>query len=170
MKKSHKGGNYAVKVIAAWLKNIGFGEIHIAKPYKQRLPNGTVITRSEDLFGCWDILACTDQDTVAVQVTTPSNRSARRRKIEEHTFPRAWEQLVATLERIDGANVIRVQAREGTREWSSIEGTEVDIALLLAKARVDSGRRKKRFGKEYRRALSEAKNRKKGKKPCRQPQ
>ena len=39
--------------------------------------------RKHDLFGCIDLLAIGNNETVAVQVTSKSNLSARRHKIEE---------------------------------------------------------------------------------------
>jgi hypothetical protein len=39
--------------------------------------------RKHDLFGCIDLLAIGNGETVAVQVTSKSNLSARRHKIEE---------------------------------------------------------------------------------------
>lgn len=39
--------------------------------------------RKHDLFGCIDLLAIGNGETVAVQVTSKSNLSARRNKIEE---------------------------------------------------------------------------------------
>ena len=37
-----------------------------------------------DLFGAWDILAVKDGETVAIQVTSKSNMSARIKKISEN--------------------------------------------------------------------------------------
>lgn len=39
--------------------------------------------RKHDLFGCIDLLAIGNGETVAVQVTSKSNLAARRHKIEE---------------------------------------------------------------------------------------
>jgi len=39
--------------------------------------------RKHDLWGCIDLLCIGNQETVAVQVTSRSNLSARRHKIEE---------------------------------------------------------------------------------------
>jgi hypothetical protein len=39
--------------------------------------------RKHDLWGCIDLLCIGNQETVAVQVTSKSNLSARRHKIEE---------------------------------------------------------------------------------------
>lgn len=39
--------------------------------------------RKHDLFGCIDLLAIGNGETIAVQVTSKSNLSARRHKIEE---------------------------------------------------------------------------------------
>lgn len=39
--------------------------------------------RKHDLFGCIDLLAIGNNETVAVQVTSKSNLSARRHKIED---------------------------------------------------------------------------------------
>ena len=39
--------------------------------------------RKHDLFGCIDLLAIGNGETVAVQVTSKSNLSARKHKIEE---------------------------------------------------------------------------------------
>lgn len=39
--------------------------------------------RKHDLYGCIDLLAIGNGETVAVQVTSKSNTSARRHKIEE---------------------------------------------------------------------------------------
>jgi len=39
--------------------------------------------RKHDLFGCIDLLAIGNNETVAVQVTSKSNLSARKHKIEE---------------------------------------------------------------------------------------
>jgi len=48
---------------------------------EQRIPN-TNITR--DLFGFIDLIAIRGDETLAVQVTSGSNMSARERKITEH--------------------------------------------------------------------------------------
>ena len=39
--------------------------------------------RRNDLFGCWDVLAIRDGETIAVQTTSRSNVSSRAKKIAE---------------------------------------------------------------------------------------
>lgn len=55
--------------------------------------------KKNDLFQCWDVLAIKDEETIAVQVTSRSNVSARLRKIAEadstpHLRRAGWTLLV----------------------------------------------------------------------------
>jgi hypothetical protein len=52
-----------------------------------------------DLFGCWDVLAIYDDQTIAVQVTSRSNMSSRRQKIADaestpHLRKAGWTLLI----------------------------------------------------------------------------
>lgn len=55
--------------------------------------------KKNDLFQCWDVLAIKDEETIAVQVTSRANVSARLRKIAEadstpHLRRAGWTLLV----------------------------------------------------------------------------
>lgn len=62
------------------LKGEGYETIQVVEVW---VPFGKFGNR-RDLFGCWDILAVKDGETVAVQVTSKSNMSARIKKIGDH--------------------------------------------------------------------------------------
>ena len=44
----------------------------------------------QDLFGMFDLLICTDWQTIGVQVTSRSNAAKRRQKIEESDLLAPW--------------------------------------------------------------------------------
>ncbi len=67
----------------------------------------------QDLFGCIDILAIKDGDTVAIQVTSYSNVSARVKKITENVAlgplrKANWTILVEGWHKKDGRWVSRI--------------------------------------------------------------
>lgn len=67
----------------------------------------------QDLFGCIDILAIKDGDTVAIQVTSYSNVSARVKKITESVAlgplrKANWTILVEGWHKKDGRWVSRI--------------------------------------------------------------
>jgi hypothetical protein len=69
------------------LKSEGYETVQVVEVWIPSFGNRAFGNR-RDLFGCWDILAVKDGETVAIQVTSKSNMSARIKKIadiEPHT-------------------------------------------------------------------------------------
>jgi hypothetical protein len=107
----------------------GWPEVHLAEASKDHLPDGRVLTRSHDLFGCFDVLACgkpanvfkPDQQTWALQVTTPKNRAARRKKIEGRPWPTTWRVSVLVVK--DGA--LHIEDFCGGTSWTKSQAYPV---------------------------------------------
>lgn len=110
----HKGGAELERLVEAWLQVRGW-RTHRAAAAAVRLPGGKTLTRSHDLFGVFDLVAFRRADTAesafgetwAIQTTTPTNRSHRRRKIEESAgagFPFTWTVSVLWHERASGVH------------------------------------------------------------------
>jgi hypothetical protein len=86
-----KSGDTDEKLVQTWLEMQGF-LVHRAAATGRIKIGGRWIQRSHDLYGCIDLLAIQPAGVWACQVTTLSNRSARRKKIEkvERHWPNDW--------------------------------------------------------------------------------
>jgi hypothetical protein len=67
-----------------------------------------------DLFGCWDVLAIRDGQTIAVQTTSRSNMSARARKIADaestpHLRKAGWTLLIHGWDTFEGKPRLKVE-------------------------------------------------------------
>lgn len=65
------------------LKNEGYTTVQVVEHWIPSFGNRAFGNR-RDLFGCWDVLAVKDGHTVAIQVTSKSNISARVKKISDN--------------------------------------------------------------------------------------
>lgn len=106
------------------------------------------VVKSHDLFGCIDALGFREDEpeTWAVQVTTDSGRSKRRRKIEQHAWPASWRVSIVSheTERVKGsrsfAHYLKFQdydSSEGSPDWG-------DYVLVPIDAKGIESRRKAR--------------------------
>lgn len=63
--------------------------------------------KRNDLFGCWDVLAIKDGETVAIQVTSRGNMSSRAKKIAEsestpHLRKANWKLIIHGWDKHEG--------------------------------------------------------------------
>lgn len=68
--------------------------------------------RRNDLFGCWDVLAIKDGETIAIQVTIRTNMASRANKIAEaestpHLRKAGWKLLIHGWDKKDGEYRLR---------------------------------------------------------------
>lgn len=80
-------GKAAENVVAEWMRSLGY-VVHIAEQTGFHR-NGRHFNKPVDLWGCFDAIGVNEPDDSiwAVQVTTKTNVSHRRRKIEEIRWP-----------------------------------------------------------------------------------
>lgn len=144
-----KGGAELERLVEAWLEVQGW-KVHRAAPAGLvQLAGGGHFTRSNDLFGCFDFLACTpweratgapgpDEQTWAIQATAPDNRSPRRAKIEAAgPWPRSWRVSIVhhVSERVgrETRHFFIVEDRDPfSGKWSEPAAVAVDLDALLA--------------------------------------
>lgn len=108
-KKRGKGGSEAERIVQAWLELAGWTTHRAAATgfhkFQKKDGGSGFAVKSHDLFGALDILAFRAKplnmqggfETVGVQVTTQTNRSARRAKVEQHKWPDSWLVWVAVV-------------------------------------------------------------------------
>lgn len=86
--KSTRKGNDLEKMAKAHLESEGY-IVHRAIRTFVKLPNGKTIVRSNDVFGCFDLIALSRSlaGPRFIQVTTKNGLYARRKKIDAK-FPR----------------------------------------------------------------------------------
>jgi hypothetical protein len=87
-----KSGDDDEKLVQAWLERDGY-LVHRAAAAGRIKIGPRWVQKSHDLFGAIDLLAIKRDRTVAFQVTTKTNRSARRKKVAAHAahWPYAWQ-------------------------------------------------------------------------------
>lgn len=132
----HLKGNAAEKVMEAYLALQGWPEVHVAGAVRERLPNGNVLTRSHDLFGCFDAMAVDGRSrgyTVwAIQVTTPNNRAARRKKVQGRRWPASWRISVVVVLKAGALLVEDLEDADSSSErWSK----QQEIVFSIARAK-----------------------------------
>lgn len=94
-------GSDAELLFEKWLAAEGWTYHRAAAAGFVTLPGGRKVCKSHDLFGCLDFVAFkTGRDTLGVQVTTQSGRTARRRKIEKIDWPGDWHVAIVSHEAI----------------------------------------------------------------------
>jgi hypothetical protein len=109
-KRKHTGGTRAERLMAAWLERIGYeverrkGKTGLFKMrdrkgslVRDKAGNPLVVSTSQDVFRCLDILAMRDDNPPKIvpwkapllflQITTANERFARKKKIEWHRWP-----------------------------------------------------------------------------------
>lgn len=96
-----------------WLESLGWSVHRAAKTGLKRItrPDGTpvlrrdgkpmVVNESHDLWGCVDLMAIRASGAWALQVTTQSGRSERRRKIERVAWPDSWRVSLVSHEAVE---------------------------------------------------------------------
>lgn len=94
-----KSGGELERLVEAWLQIAGW-KTHRAAAVLVRLPSGKSFSKSHDLFGVFDFVACRraepanldgHPETWAIQTTSPATRSVRRDKIAAAgPWPRSW--------------------------------------------------------------------------------
>lgn len=109
-------GAEAERKLEHWLQRRGF-HVHHFKKVHVRKKSGGFRTIGHDLFSVWDILAIRADDTHAYQVTTQAGLTARRRKIEAHSWPSSWRCYLVTHERVDDP----ADRRKTKEYWKMIE-------------------------------------------------
>lgn len=102
LKKLKSEGYETVQVVEVWIPAFGRG-----------------FGNRRDLFGCWDILAVKDGQTVAVQVTSKSNMSARIKKIADH------EPHTSNLMKANWTLLVHGWFKNKSNRW---EVREVDVS------------------------------------------
>jgi len=102
LKKLKSEGYETVQVVEVWIPAFGRG-----------------FGNRRDLFGCWDILAVKDGQTVAVQVTSKSNMSARIKKIADH------EPHTSNLRKANWTLLVHGWFKNKSNRW---EVREVDVS------------------------------------------
>lgn len=100
---SKKKGDKRERLIESWLQMNGW-VVHRAAAAGQHRFGKHVVTKSHDLFGAIDLLAIKRDETWAIQSTTASHRSHRRKKVEVHKdhWPGSWyvSVVVESWERV----------------------------------------------------------------------
>lgn len=160
--KGSKTGSELERLVQSWLQLAGWKTHRAAAAGLFRLPGGRAFTRSNDLFGCFDLLAhkrteeeldkhgnvYVPQETWAIQTTAPTGRDARRKKIQAAgPWPVSWRVSL----------LIHKSARLGrqTKHWFMIEDlvngswtteqpVEVDVKTLEAHRSAASAAKKAR--------------------------
>lgn len=159
--KSKKAENFVV----AWLRAEAWAEVHQAEPSRRRLPDGRVLTRTHDLFGCFDIVAADysqPYETWAIQVTTPSNRSKRRKKIQDRCWPSTWRVSVFVVFIAGGAGRFEITDWAGGEHWKDPVFIEFCAASVLARHAAWAARQAEEKAPRgtMKKAVAEAKRRK----------
>lgn len=152
-------GSAAEKVLEAYLALQGWSEVQMARAARERLPGGRVITRTHDIFGCFDTLAVDGRghpEVWAMQVTTPNNRSLRRRKVQGRRWPASWRISVIVVKAVPSGThgktgVLLVEDLENVdtteERWS--EQRQIVFSIARAKtalALVKAAKKKRRKG------------------------
>jgi hypothetical protein len=99
------------------LKNEGYETVQVVEVWIPAFGRG--FGNRRDLFGCWDILAVKDGQTVAVQVTSKSNMSARIKKIADH------EPHTSNLRKANWTLLVHGWFKNKSNRW---EVREVDVS------------------------------------------
>lgn len=91
--KSNRKGNDLEKMVKAHLESEGW-HVHRAVRTFIKLESGKMIARSNDIFGCFDIVALSTLNLPRfIQVTTKNGMYARRKKINKK-FPKGVSMAV----------------------------------------------------------------------------
>jgi hypothetical protein len=115
--RGRQSGKSAELLFCKWLSTEGVWFYHRARSSTYPVPGGLRASRSNDVFGVFDVIAAlrpgrtppssaevlidasTSYDLWCVQITTPSQRSAKRRKIAaKGAYPRSWCVEIVTHE------------------------------------------------------------------------
>ena len=141
-RRKGKGGSEAERLVKAWLEMDEWTVHRAAATGLMRMLGGGFFARSHDLFGCLDLLAFkigAKPETRAIQVTTQSNRAARRKKVEALAtkWPVSWRVSVIVHEarpKIVGRGNEHWFKIEDLREgaWQAREAVQVDMKAIEA--------------------------------------
>ena len=157
---SFKGGA-AELLVKGFLEESSFLVHRAAAGGMTSYGKGKFFVRQNDLFGCVDLLGIrrglvfTDE-TWAVQVTTESGRSKRRRKMEMVEWPISWRISIVSHETMyDPArkrgklDFLKIQDYTGGK-WCNYEFVAIDVKGLEArrKARDKSAKEAKKILKK----------------------
>ena len=113
-KKAGSKGKKSENLYKKWLENQGY-LCHKAAPGSLFNTGSFVMCRSNDIFGCIDILAIKPTPpaaTIAAQLTTQDGRSARKAKLAaiKH-WPESWSIVLVTHE------VIKEAKKKAQHRW-----------------------------------------------------
>ena len=150
----------AEKLVRDYLGYAGWPEVHLADAAASPLPDGRVRTRTHDLFGAWDILACSRSSVWAIQVTTPKCVKDRKVKIAGRAWPDDWRKSIVTLERERGTALLHVIDLEDDGKWRHSGILEFDAPIVRAHALALKSRKKEPKGAAWKAAKKEAARRK----------
>jgi hypothetical protein len=91
---SKKGADLE-RMVETWLQMNGY-LVHRAAAAGHHSFGSFHVSKSNDIFGALDLLAIKREGTWAIQCTTASNRSARRKKVAKHAdkWPLNWRVSV----------------------------------------------------------------------------
>ena len=138
-------------LVETWLQMQGY-VVHRAAAAGVHRFGSFYASKSNDIFGCIDLLAIRRDGTRAFQCTTAQNRAARRKKIEKHAehWPSQWEVAVVVhdWERVasNKPGVSRTQhylrierVNHACGGWCPQESVEIDVKAIEAWRKVQGG-------------------------------